>query len=308
MNTFTPTIRQLDPPDAPDYLAGSVLHGLTRGRIEKSHWRLVRSVFWGVVTFGLAPLFVWPKLFRNFTALEQQNLWHLAEWLRLRTGREEAVALQESANQMRFRAGFASLMFAAAAVVVVGFVAYFRRYSFNVEELLQATYGAQYPGSLTHRLFILWTAGLSVGYLLHWTHVQFHLADVRRFARKFNDIARHVGVSPVPMPRLGLGLRPSWLFAGVIMIFCGALWGLPMALAGALHQRYVLKTSKRLQNDLAHRVRAILLLDRPTMRVPVLVQLRNSCPRELCRAPVPQTANFCPRCGAAVASVLNQVA
>src|SRR5690242_6983876 len=86
-----------------DHLAAGVLRAL--GRSYRNQFSLAPSqAFWlGLLTFGLLPLFRLARQFSDYVTFEKQQLWHLAEWLRVRRGGEEAVALQSQLNRIRPR-------------------------------------------------------------------------------------------------------------------------------------------------------------------------------------------------------------
>ena len=96
MSAFTPTHTNLEPPDRPDNLSAAVLHSLSRPIYGRITWGPLESFFLGGITFGIFPLISWPKAFGRFVVAEQQQFWHLLEWLRIRTGDEEAARLRDS--------------------------------------------------------------------------------------------------------------------------------------------------------------------------------------------------------------------
>jgi len=297
--------------DRPDYLAGAVLHGLSRGMGGESYWGAVRTLVLGILTLGMLPILVWSRRFRDFVTSEQQQLWHLAEWLRLRTGNPQAVALRDFSQSIRFRPLLNAMSLILVAGVGAGILSYLWHVQGNLETVLEMTYryaGVAYPPRAMSNVFAFWSIGLSVAYLLHWAQVQWHVADVRRFVEMFNQLAQAEGVQPIRLPKSGLGLRPIWILASVPLLTFGVLWAFPMMLAGAIHKRYVVILSPAMRNELAYRVRAMLLVDRPAINVPRPPRLRRHCPSDLCRAALPEIANFCPRCGTAVRPVLNRVA
>src|SRR3954471_18110984 len=108
--------------DEPNLLAGGVLVSLSRSWGDGGAWGAVRSFIFGGITFGIVPLIVWTKRFRHFIDVEQQLLWHLAEWMRLRTGSAEARQLRDLSERIRFRPALAVLSLGALACVVLAFV------------------------------------------------------------------------------------------------------------------------------------------------------------------------------------------
>src|SRR5260370_41100655 len=109
VNIDHPNLRSAQEPQGPDYLAGAVLQGLGRPIGEKLSWPLGRSLVLGVVSFGVLPILAWPKLLGQFIVLEQQQLWHLAEWLRLHVKHSDAIKLRDEADQRFFLGDLARL-------------------------------------------------------------------------------------------------------------------------------------------------------------------------------------------------------
>ena len=153
---------------------------------------------------------------------------------------------------------------------------------------------------IARRLFATWTGALSLAYFFCWLQVQLHAADVRRYVRRFNAIAAEEGLSPISPPVLGIGIYPKWIVGAIIMVWLNAVWGIPMMLAGAVQHMYASYTSPATRGQLAYRVRAMLLNQRPQMNVPMPMRLRGACDNSKCMAPLPKDARFCPRCGSRV--------
>lgn len=296
----------------PDHLAGGLLRSLTRNFRGHYSWGVVSTFVLGVITFGFAPLLRWTQNFHKFVRLERQQLWHLSEWLRLQTGHPDAATLPEETDKIRWRAGLAVTSLAwlgALAFVFAMELLYRTNGSPPVQSIVSWTYGYRFATGKTRvDLFAVWTLCLFAAYGFHWLHVQLHAADVRRFVEKFNRVAEWEGVAPLTAPRLGVGAQPLWMIGAAGMIVAGAVWGLPLMLAGAVQRRYISRTSDRLRAEAAERVRTILLLRRPVMRVPPFARVEILCRAERCRAPIPALGNFCPRCGARAGTVIMDVA
>jgi hypothetical protein len=314
MSAFTPTSFSIEPPDRPDNLSGAVLQSLSRPTGGKRKpWGVLKTLLLGGLTFGVAPLIFWPKTFRRTATVEQQQLWHLGEWLRLRTGKPAATALRDSTAAMRFRPGLWATSMLLLAWVVVTFVMSIHPGERVVPALIGMTY--QYrrghfiwaqSAETTRRVFVTWTGALSIAYLMQWLQVQVHAVELRRFVLRFNLIAAEEGLSPISPPVLGLGLYPLWLIGAIVMVWCNAVWGIPMMLAGAVQKMYTEYTSPATRSQLAYRVRAMLQTERPPMNVPLPMRLRSACGNPQCKCVLPKDASFCPRCGTRVeqASVL----
>jgi hypothetical protein len=113
---------------------------------------------------------------------------------------------------------------------------------------------------------------------------------------------------PVDEPPLQLGLRATWIIAGLAMVMMGAIWGFPVLLAAGAHRRYTISTSVLTRAALADRLRALLAQRRPTMRIPKPITIVRACLRPNCRAPLSEEANFCPRCGTPAVRKMDVVA
>jgi hypothetical protein len=290
-----------------------LLRSLTRSFRGHYSWGVVATFCLGVLTLGFLPLLRWTQNFRKFVRLERQQLWHLAEWLRLQTGHPDAATLPEESDKIRWRAGLAatSIVWLVAVACVFAGELVIRRggESTPVQSLLSWTYGYRFAAGKTRAdLFGIWTICLFAAYAFHWLHVQLHAADVRRFVEKFNRVAEWEGVAPLTPPRLGIGAQPLWMLGAAGMVAAGAIWGLPLMLAGAVQRRYISRTSSRFRAEAAERVRTILLLRRPVLRVPPFARVEILCRTERCRSTIPALANFCPRCGARAGTVITDVA
>ena len=262
MREFGPTIHVIDPPGPPDPLGEAVLHSLV-GRLRRPRtWGPFKTLLLAAATFGLWPLLAWGRRFRDFAVTEHTQLWHVAEWVRLRTGHAQGDALQEMAERVRFNPAIRLLSLGLGVGVAMALLIAMD-WRGGMGSLMSATYGYVWrvSGSSSGRarlLFTLWALGLSLAYALHWIAVQQYVIRVRRFIELLNTIARSQNVDPVWMPPVETGVRPMWLLAGVILLTLGAFWAVPLMLAGALQRRYINRSSQRMRIVLAHRIRALL--------------------------------------------------
>lgn len=294
----------------PDHLAGGVLRSLSRSFRGHFSWGVLATLFFGLISLGILPLLRWTQTFWQYVRLERQQLWHLAEWLRLQTAHPDAATLPAEADNIRLRGFLAAAAWVWVGAVVIFFITQLWHDSSAARTLFDSTLGARAGDAPFHRrdLYLAWTIGLFAAYTLHWLAVQLHAGDVRRFVEKFNRVAAWEGFAPIARPRLGLGAQPLWLLAAAGMVVAGAVWGLPLMLAGAVQRRYISRTSARVRAEAADRVRTILLLRRPVLRVPPFARPTILCRTERCRAPIPLLANFCARCGARAGTVITDVA
>jgi hypothetical protein len=219
---------------------------------------------------------------------------------------EDAAPLAQSAEQIRLRPILSALppVCGLAALFVLIFTGI--RYEPSFDELLNATY-RYFPASASDSaprwadtIFAAWVTLLGVGYISLWLAMQMQQNAVRRFERMFSVFATREGASEVPTPRPSLGLRPIWLIAGIVLSLGGAIWAIPMMLAGAAQRRYTKRIVVATRVKLAQSVREIMQSRRPGMPVPMPVTLLRTCPGEHCAAKLPPGAKFCPRCGTRV--------
>jgi hypothetical protein len=310
MSAFSPTYSTLEPPQRPDNLSSAVLHSLSRPIFGKVAWGVIPSFILGAITFGILPLISWPRRFGRFVVAEQQQFWHLVEWLRIRTGDEEAAKLRDS---VRMTGATPTLWMVPA--ILLGIVAYqfmpiIAAGNFTPDRVFAWTYGAwpwpfgvlgllDQPDQAPH-LYKVWSVCLSIGFFSHWLHVRQHVANVNQLLRRLNLIFVRQHLPPVPLFGVGIGLRPLWLIAGIVGLAFGAVWAIPAALAGAVHQRYCKRTSTRIRSELAMRVHTLLHQQRPPLNVPMPNGFRIVCRNPLCGKTLPGGSAFCSRCGTSV--------
>jgi hypothetical protein len=298
---FTPTSIQVDPPNRPDQLAEAVLASLSRGRsgYRGRPWGLLKTAILSFFSMGILPLLIWPKRFRDFMKVEQQQLLMLADWLKLRTGRAEAAELRDQAaakldsTAQSEPVHVAVLMLAALALFSV-----LTAQNFDAVGLWYTSWNPGPYGRHGHSFIGIWTILLTAGYFVHWLGVCRHAAALEDYVAKFNAITSTEGVPPVRVPSVGLGIEPLWIVAALIGLSRGCLWAIPLSLAGVVQARYVLVTSRRTRGELARRVKSMLLSSRPALAVRSTPRPPSTqCLNEKCRAPVRLGAAFCPRCG-----------
>lgn len=300
--------------DEPDHLAGSLLRTLgDRLTTRAASWSFLKTLIWSTSSFGIAPLIAWPLGMRRIISLERLHFINLAEWMRLRSGNPNSMRLSEAADRVR---SIGLLSYGPVVIASIVGLIVFGASAQSVkpfEQLKASTFhfgrsGAPPLGpAITNNLFYVWTAGLTVAFIMHWLQLVIHAANVRHAVRAFNDLAAVEGLPSVREPR-GIGLRPIWLAAALIMMTANAVWAIPMMLAGGMQRRYVDATSPALRSAVADHLRSLLLIRRPVMRVPTAVSMPRRCPNERCRSTMARIANFCPRCGKHVGPEIDQLA
>ena len=291
-----------------DQLAASVLRGLSRSLRGQFALEPLGAFGYGLLTFGLLPLFRLRQQFRAYQALEAQQIWHAAEWLRTRSGGEESAWLADDAKRLRQprRRGLWALVTLCALASIALFIPPLGEWH-GLREVYERTYRfLRIPAPARDQVvlaqFLLWNVALSLGYLLHWLNVALHVKQMQSLVERFNLVARREGVLPIDRPEQDAGLTIGWIIGAAACSTLGAFWAIPLALAGARQGRYINHASAQLRAELLDRLRTMLAMRRPAVAVPHYPLHDRRCGNVLCRALLRAGADFCPRCGAAVAT------
>jgi hypothetical protein len=313
MSQFSPTGYTVHPPQPADSLGRAVVDALSRPLSpHAAAWHLVPALLGGMVSFGVWPPLSWPGRLRELIHTEEQQFSHLAEWLHSRNGSFQTTELVELAHGMRFRAAlwWAPVLLTWMVVLAFAWLVWLPapslQYAWRYGLACTYQYGHLRPWNLwphdVWRLFVLWNAGLSIAYLVQWGHVVRHQNAAARFVVRLNRVLEMEGQSPVPVPATELSLRPLGLAASVVVMWIwGAMWALPMMLAGAQQKRYT-SGSNAIRAAMAQRVRAMLGSQPSAAGAAVAVNAAPArCGETRCQADLRPGARFCPRCGTPVA-------
>lgn len=289
-------MRLVQPSDGPDPLAEAVLNCLTRPIYTRLSWGAPLTFIMALVTLGIVPVVAMLGWLRGLIAQHQQQLWHLAEWLRLETGDTNAALLQKAAERIRLKKIFTILSItfvSAAASIIIGLLA---TGSLQWQQIL--SFGLQPP---TTGLQFLFSVLIIAAAICNWLQQIWHQMNMHRFLNGFNAITEKHGLEQIELKKpVEHGLGVVWIIGGLILALQGAYWGLPVMLAAGAHRRYTSGQSVILRGALAERLRAILLARRPVLEVPGPAVPARVCHRSNCRAPLSSIASFCPRCGTRV--------
>ncbi|HVT89641.1 MAG TPA: hypothetical protein VHD56_12365 [Tepidisphaeraceae bacterium] len=303
MGQFNPITRTVHPDDDPDLLAGAVLNSLTRPLYAKLSWGPGVTLVAAFLTGGIATVLAIPGWLGGVIAQHEQQLWYLAEWMRVTGGCPQAGELQSAAHRIRFNSALATLATLFGVIAMVSAAIHLVSPLLLPRDFYEFAF--LFPRTPAAIIFIL---SITLAAICDWIHVIWHQQNVRQFLRRFNQIAVHQYMSAIPMPKLEAGLAPMWIIGGILLSSRGAIWPLPVMLAAAAHRRYTFITSVRWRSMLAEQMRTVLQRRRPAIRVPAPVVNERICIRPNCRCPLSWTANFCPRCGTRVAEQINVVA
>jgi hypothetical protein len=316
LNPNSPNLQPAgEQPAQPDYLAGAVLSGLARPMHGALSWSAIKTWVLGIVSFGFLPILAWQVRFRDYIAYEQQQYWHLVEWLRTKSRSAAAGELRGEAEKLRFR--FDLRLLATLCVAFVGVVFFSQIWLFNrplraLVDFTYGNYGYRYSQYWTRapagRMYVAWVVGLTAAYALHWVQVQLHARALRRFIERYNAVAQGEGLRPVTVEMPGVGLRLVWIIGAVACCFLHAFWGVAMMMAGAAQRRMVRQVSTATRAQLAHGLRGMVLARGDAGDAPLPVYLRRTCSNGLCRAGLKETAVYCPRCGTRAAPPVHSIA
>jgi hypothetical protein len=327
LSQFYPVNISIEPPLPADAPAVAVLQALARPIGQKqAAWTVVRSLFWATISFGVIPIATWIDGFRAYVTAEQLQYVHLARWVRRNSHHPLARRLEEDAEELSAR----SWLWLIPLLAVIGTLGMFvfawhyasenhwgvRRFA---AALIEGTYAAPrlsgsprpiFANAVARGVFGVWCGVMGVAYFCQLLQVQLHALDVRRFVARFSQIAQADGVNRVRAETPGLGLRPLWVAAGVVMFMIGAPWGVLAMLAGGAQRRYITTVSRKTRAEVALRLRAMVIRRTPADGVlpPVPVYLRERCVEPKCRAQVLRGANYCPRCGTRQKAQIDRVA
>jgi hypothetical protein len=288
----------LDDPES-DLLGTSVLRTMSRSYRNQFSIGPIRAGLLALLTFGIVPLWRMRRAFRGFVTLEKQQLWHLGEWLRNRRGGEEAAAVADAVSRIGRRWWISALITICLIVMTASLVMGLLGFHQGLSGVIDRTYRFSVTGR-DPKFFATWLLTLGIGFTLHFIGICLHALDVEKVAIRFNTLAMREGVTAVTLQRAPLGFSIGWAIVALAFVPAGALWAIPMALAGASQRRYVNMTSLGLREQLVDRLRAMLQQRRPAVAVPSFVIHGRRCGNVLCRAAVPIGARFCTRCGAAI--------
>ena len=291
-----------------DHLAASVLRSLGRSFRDQFSLTSSEATVSALLTFGVLPLWSMHRQFRDYIIREKEQLWHLAEWLRVRRGGDETLALHEALKRHRTSLLLSIGKFLGAAAFV-GSVFHELHDRFRLRYLINDTYKVNWLRDVDNeQIWIAWVCGLGIAYGLHWVQVMLHERRLERFVECFNRVAVREGVAPITDPPFDLGINGGWVVgAGLLAWFGGALWAIPMALAGAVQRRYINHAATRVRGELLDRARAMIAQQRPAVAVPTFVIHGRRCDNPRCRAALKAGAKFCSRCGTS-AGVISEVA
>jgi hypothetical protein len=310
MSAPTSPISAVSVADHCDALAASAVRRL-ESPSDRGSWGLLKTVFLGVVSFGLIPLLAWSARFRDYARDDSEAIRDLAEWAKFRGRQPAAMRSLLAAAEETVPSPLPRVLAIVLAILIAGvFAIQFTHVPFSLDNLLDATYSHDFcpeqssPFDRPEFLYRVWVAGLSVGYAVQWLHVRMHGQNVKRFVSQFNPVITAENLPAVRVSTRGwVYFRPLWIMTAVILSMYHAWWSIPMVLAGMAQRRYTTLTAKRLRKELARRMRDVAMTDRSPGFAAVAPPRRCGNPR--CLAPLHPHARFCTRCGSKLIWMTN---
>lgn len=266
-----------------DRLSEALLQSFSRPVSKPLYRGSVWTIILTAVTLGLWPLWKSVRWMRDFAAVREQRLWHLAEWFRVNRQDTDATQLQALASAIQPNAGIASAMRALTIISLI---------SATTQHGPVYHYLYQLPTTEHERTFaglICLTSLLLVVQL--WVHQrQFH-----RYLAALNPLlARHHLAAIRDTSLLSFNLL-DWI-GGAVLASQGAAWPIFTIVSIGLFRGYV-RRSLRVHAQIGDRVRDLLQADAPPVRLPLRSDFLDRCPNEKCGAILKNEADFCGRCG-----------
>src|SRR5437867_232933 len=105
-----------------DHLGIAVGRSLKRAFRNRFSLPFARALAGGLISFGLLPLMALSRKLRHYTMFERQQMSHLAEWLRLGSGRDDAAALRDLSTTLRLRPALRAGIVLCLVAVIAMFV------------------------------------------------------------------------------------------------------------------------------------------------------------------------------------------
>ncbi|CAN5447612.1 hypothetical protein BH09PLA1_BH09PLA1_15570 [soil metagenome] len=317
MTNNNANIRLIEPAHAPEALSEAVIGALTRRMNPRLTFGPIKTLLFGLLSGGLIPLLVLPKLFRDFIIGEQTHLWHFAEWLRLQFPGAETDRLQQAISKLKFRwwPFVLSLILAALAIAWA-----WSDVSKLADEQITWSFVFNFTARLPHivrefasvpRVLIAaegFTLLLIAAHVLALWQIVTHVADIRRVVEFYNVVAKRHGLSALKAPKFSVQVSLLWIVCLLSGAILGAWWVVPMMLAAAAQWRYINRTGRTMRLALAAQVFNVIASRTPRADLLLPSALSGTCSREGCTERLPAGAGFCPRCGGRVAAKFDGAA
>ena len=306
MTNTSPNIRLIEPAHAPDALSTAVVRALSRKMNPRLTFGPIKTLLFGLVSGGLIPLIVLPKLFRDFVIGEQTHLWHFAEWLRLQFPGVETDRFQQAVAMVKFRwRPFVISLVLAALAVVWAWTDVSKLAAQQITWSFLFKFTARLPDVVREfaavpRVLIAaqgFALLLIAAQLMSLWQVVIHVADLRRVVELYNVGAKQHKLPLIDAPTFGLQVNGLWIACILATVILGAWWGVPMMLAASAQWRYINRTGRSMRLALAANAFNVIASRTPHADLMLPSALRGKCVRKGCDQVLPVGSGFCPRCG-----------
>ncbi|HEX8911226.1 MAG TPA: zinc ribbon domain-containing protein [Humisphaera sp.] len=271
-----------------------------------------------ILTLGVWPAVVWPMRLREVAARQWHQAALVSAWLKPRVAKPDAERLEAAAAGVRPGIALGVLGWAGVAISLAAVVrgVAVRPAEQSVGEWLRGMTFVIGPASSAAQVvaFVGGAGGMVVAYVAHVVSVQLHARAVRRFLDAFNHVAVLTeALPPVYLEPIGWGFSFPWMLAAVGLVVLRQPWGVPLAIAGATDRRFRRSAWCKARQELAERVKAIVMHHPPAGRggtpmEPEPDEVVSHCPRGGCGVPIVAKARFCPRCGTRVKAGVDRKA
>jgi hypothetical protein len=301
----------VEPPIGNDRLTQPLFRALNRPIGWRPVWGVTVTFIASVLTAGLSPILAWPKRFRDVVSLEKQQMEVLCDWLEEHGDQAASDQLLQAVTEVRFRNelwGASIVCWGTAALLVLSALPYFPEPIVAIKSLVFGYRREAFYTTPPHQMVGLTQLLLAIACGMHWFQVRQHAKKMAGCVAVLNRNLDAKRTSPIAMPALGAGFRPLWMVGMVLMVLAGAVWGVPLMMAGAVHKRYITVVSDQTRAQLAEQLQTLSGVE-PDISTPAsIVTNAAMCRVPSCRAPVPAGAKFCPRCGSATGRPVNLTA
>jgi hypothetical protein len=277
---------------------------------RRSPSRVAGELIATVLTLGLWPAFTLPRRLRAGATQQRAILAAVATWSQRYASAAEAEELSANARAtgvslLAVVSMYAMSLVAAAGVVVGVAVAPGWTPSSLAGWVNGFTYGVGLNADpIQVAAFAVWAGGLFSAFAIALVAHARQAHHVRCFLDTFNRItALRESLPPVYLPPTLLGLSPAWLLTATVLLALRQPWGIPLAMAGGALARYDRRAWPEVRQELAERVRAMVLHNPPASRQSLTSARPTRLPRcgtVGCGGVMPAGAQFCGRCGSAV--------
>ncbi len=272
LSQFNPVSIRFDPPDAPDHLGSAILKTIDRGVSPKASWGPILTLVTGAVSFGILPLIFLPRRLRAVSADDRALLEYTRQWLERApeppVGREPRVLK------------VASIL--ALIAIPATLIAVLLNPGFSFADLWAVTYrfdrlSDDETTARVRAAHATWIWFLTFAYLCHFLATWRAARVLGRQIAQLNDAFPDQQIEPARPPVI-LGLESLlWPLLSAPLVYFGAVWAIPMMLAGSAQRRYIRQMCAPMRASLARAIQQNVSADLSRGRMNAPATLRTAC-------------------------------